>query len=71
MHLVKEIYTSNRFIQIYSLNPDLLVDVDASLFDGMPDHDIQDVVFNQIGADQVDISDRDLPGSHVRSYAVI
>lgn len=75
MYLIKEIKTSNLLIQIYSLNSDLLVDVDSSLFEGKDDDQIKDMVFNQMGADQVDISSSPYRGDpesrNLRSYALI
>lgn len=73
MHLVKEITTSNLLIKIYSINSELIVNVDSSIFEGKDDSNIKYIVFNEIGAEQVDIYDAHMdrePGN-VRSYALM
>lgn len=73
MHLVKEIKTSNILVKIYSTNPYLIVVDDPSLFESKNDQEIQEIVFNQIGAEQVDVYDNsyDRKPSNLRSYSLI
>ena len=68
MHLVKELRTANLLIQVYSLNPNLIVGEDSSIFEGKDDSQIKDIVFNQMGAEEVRISEGD--GGNSRSYAI-
>lgn len=73
MHLVKEIRTSNMLIQIYSLNPNLVVVNDPSLFEGKNDDQIKEIVFNNMGAEEVKIYDLDGPSGikNYRGYAIV
>jgi hypothetical protein len=73
MNLVKEIRTSSLLIKIYSVNPDLVVEDNVSIFEGKDDYDIRNIVFNQIGAEQLEIfnvvDDPEL--TNPRSYALM
>lgn len=69
MYLVKEITTSRIFIEIYSINQNLIVAADELSFEGKDDQQIQDIVFNQIGAEEVRIYDVE-NRSNSRSYAI-
>jgi len=73
MNLVKEIRTSMLVIEIYSLNPNLIVNDDPSLFEGKEDIAIRDIVFNQMGAEEVRIYDLSYDGiiSNLRSHSLV
>lgn len=73
MHLIQEIRTSSLLIEIYSLNPNLVVVNDPSLFEGKNDDQIKEIVFNNMGAEEVKISDLDGPNgsSNHRGYAIV
>lgn len=73
MNLIKEIRTSNLFIQIYSINPNLVVNEDSSAFESKDDYEIQELVFNSIGAEQVDVYDsgENSEPTNFRSYAIM
>jgi hypothetical protein len=68
MNLVKTFQTTTHTVKIYSSNPDLILDDDPSLFEGKDDNQIQDIVFNQLGAEEVLISEGG--GENSRSYAI-
>lgn len=72
MHLVKEITTTNMLIKIYSVNPDLIVDGDPAAFEGRDDAEIRDIVFNQIGAEEVRLYDLAIDGGaqNLRTYSL-
>lgn len=72
MNLVKEIRTSTQLIKIYSINPNLTVGDDLSRFEDKDDFEIRDIVFNELGAEQVDIYDI-INGQmlNLRSYAIL
>lgn len=72
MNLIKEIRTSELLVQIYSLNPNLAIGDDYNtLFENKNDEEIKEIVFNQIGAEQVSISNivRDMGTENLRTYA--
>lgn len=72
MHLVKEITTTNMLIKIYSVNPDLIVDGDPAAFEGRDDAEIREIVFNRMGAEQIEIYDNLGDGlSDPRSYSLV
>lgn len=73
MNLVKEITISNLLIKIYSINPELIVNIDPSIFEGKDDSDIKNIVFNEIGAGQVEIYDISTEGQldNIKSYSLI
>lgn len=60
-------------IQIYSLNPNLVVVNDPSLFEGKNDDQIKEIVFNNMGAEEVKIYDLDGPSGikNYRGYAIV
>ncbi len=72
MHLIKQIVAGNLVIQIFSINPDLVVTEDASIFTDKTDSEITEIVFNTIGAEQVDIYDLGTEGPiNKRSFALM
>lgn len=72
MHQIKQLVTSSLVIVIHSVNPDLIVSDDASVFEGKEDSQIQDIVFNELGAEQVDIYDLGPEGPiNKRSFAIL
>lgn len=73
MNLVKTLVTSSLIIKIYSINPNLIISDDIAIFEHKNDNEIQSIVFNQLGAEEVSISDIDLEGSpsNTRSYALV
>ena len=73
MNLVKEIRTSMLVIEIYSLNPNLIVNDDPSLFEGKEDIAIRDIVFNQMGAEEVRLYDLAIDGAaqNLRTYSLV
>lgn len=72
MHLIKQIVAGNLVIQIFSINPDLVVDLDASAFEAKDDYEIRDITLNITGVDQVDIYDLGTEGpTNKRSFALI
>lgn len=73
MNLVKTLVTSSLIIKIYSINPNLIVSDDITIFEHKNDNEIQSIVFNQLGAEEVSISDIDSEGSplNTRSYALV
>lgn len=73
MNLVKEIITSRLFIEIYSINSNLVVSEDVTVFEDKDDYQIKDIVLNQIGAEQVNIYDFTTEGEkeNLRSYSIV
>lgn len=72
MHLITTINTNNLLVEVYSLNPNLEIDVAPAVLKDMTVEDICDLFFNFMGADQVDITDLTDGGPNAkRSYAVI
>lgn len=72
MNLIKELTIDNMVIKIYSINPNLVIDNDVSVFQNKNDIEIQHIVFDEIGAEQVDIYEMSGEGLlNQRSYAII
>jgi hypothetical protein len=73
MNLVKEIKTLGLFIDIYSVNPNLIVSDDASRFQNKSFDEIKDIVFNEIGAEQVVIKFIGAEGQVIdsREYSIL
>jgi hypothetical protein len=73
MNLVKEITTSRLFIEIYSVNANLLINEDASFFEDKDDAQIRDFIFNEIGAEEVRLYDLTVEGEkeNLRTYSIM
>lgn len=73
MHLIKELITSSLIIKIYSNNPNLIINEDASIFENKNDYEIQEIVFNVMGAEEVSVCDinTDSGPINMRTYSLM
>lgn len=73
MHLIKKLITSTLVIEIYSNNSNLIINEDASIFENKNDYEIQHIAFNELGAEQVSISNlgTDSLQMNIRTYALV
>jgi hypothetical protein len=71
MTLVKTFQTTTHTIKIYSLNPALEIAEDAAAFEGRDVAQLQNLIFNVIGAEEFSIGAVDGDEQTEQRYSII